>query len=89
MCASACTLAATHIADPLCLPGAAQDASWPCTDQPRFTEHDLAIIALWMTAAVIVGAFAAALAAFEGGQLRDGAWHGATVPLVWAPRIAV
>ncbi|TMJ85423.1 MAG: hypothetical protein E6G76_16305 [Alphaproteobacteria bacterium] len=32
--------------------------------------------ALWMTAAMIIGAFAASLAAIEGGQLRDGRWHG-------------
>jgi hypothetical protein len=32
--------------------------------------------ALWMTAAMVIGAFAAALAAIEGGQLRDGRWHG-------------
>jgi hypothetical protein len=33
-------------------------------------------IALWLTAAMLVGAFAASLAAIEGGQLRDGRWHG-------------
>ena len=32
--------------------------------------------ALWLTAAMLVGAFAASLAAVEGGQLRDGRWHG-------------
>jgi hypothetical protein len=32
--------------------------------------------ALWLTAAMHVGAFAASLAAVEGGQLRDGRWHG-------------
>jgi hypothetical protein len=32
--------------------------------------------ALWMTAAMIIGAFAASLAAIEGGQLRDGRWRG-------------
>ena len=32
--------------------------------------------ALWLTAAMLVGAFAASLAAIEGGQLRDGRWHG-------------
>ncbi len=32
--------------------------------------------ALWLTAAMLVGAFAAALAAIEGGQLRDGTWKG-------------
>jgi hypothetical protein len=33
-------------------------------------------MALWMTAAMLIGAFAAALAAIEGGQLRDDRWHG-------------
>lgn len=32
--------------------------------------------AIWLTAAMLVGAFAASLAAIEGGQLRDGTWHG-------------
>ena len=32
--------------------------------------------ALWLTAAMLVGAFAASLAAIEGGQLRDGRWRG-------------
>ena len=31
--------------------------------------------ALWLTAAMLIGAFAASLAAIEGGQLRDGRWH--------------
>jgi hypothetical protein len=31
-------------------------------------------LAFWMTAALIFGAFAASLAAVEGGQLRDGSW---------------
>jgi hypothetical protein len=31
--------------------------------------------ALWMTAAMLFGAFAASLAAAEGGQLRDGTWN--------------
>lgn len=31
--------------------------------------------ALWMTAAMLFGAFAASLAAVEGGQLRDGTWN--------------
>jgi hypothetical protein len=30
----------------------------------------------WLTAALLFGAFAASLAAVEGGQLRDGSWHG-------------
>jgi hypothetical protein len=32
--------------------------------------------ALWLTAAMVIGAFAASLAAIEGGQLRDGTWRG-------------
>jgi hypothetical protein len=35
-----------------------------------------ASFALWMTAAMLFGAFAASLAAVEGGQLRDGTWNG-------------
>jgi hypothetical protein len=31
-------------------------------------------LALWLTAALLVGAFAASLAAIEGGGLRDGTW---------------
>jgi hypothetical protein len=31
-------------------------------------------LAFWMTAALIFGAFAASLAAVEGGQLRVGSW---------------
>jgi hypothetical protein len=31
-------------------------------------------LALWLTAAMLAGAFAASLAATEGGQLRDGTW---------------
>ncbi|MFL6796159.1 MAG: hypothetical protein ACJ8F3_01960 [Xanthobacteraceae bacterium] len=31
-------------------------------------------LAFWMTAALLFGAFAASLAAVEGGQLRDGTW---------------
>jgi hypothetical protein len=31
-------------------------------------------LALWLTAALLAGAFAASLAATEGGQLRDGTW---------------
>ena len=33
-------------------------------------------LALWLTAALLLGAFAASLAAVEGGQLRDGTWNG-------------
>lgn len=35
--------------------------------------------ALWLAAAMVVGAFAASLAAMEGGQLRDGVWRGTKV----------
>src|SRR5262249_30995731 len=31
-------------------------------------------LAFWLTAALFFGAFAASLAAVEGGQLRDGTW---------------
>ena len=37
-------------------------------------------LALWLTAAMLIGAFAASLAAIEGGQLRDGTWRG----VIWA-----
>jgi len=33
-------------------------------------------LALWLTASLLLGAFAASLAAVEGGQLRDGTWNG-------------
>jgi hypothetical protein len=40
-----------------------------------------ASFALWMAAAMLFGAFAASLAAVEGGQLRDGVWNnGVLVP---------
>jgi hypothetical protein len=32
-------------------------------------------LALWLTASLLLGAFAASLAAVEGGQLRDGVWN--------------
>ena len=38
--------------------------------------HAAAALSLWLTAAMLVGAFAASLAAIEGGQLRDGRWKG-------------
>ena len=41
-------------------------------DQAR---RDAAKLAFWMTAALLFGAFAASLAAVEGGQLRDGSWN--------------
>jgi hypothetical protein len=31
-------------------------------------------LSLWLTASLLVGAFAASLAAIEGGGLRDGTW---------------
>ena len=31
-------------------------------------------LSLWVTASLLVGAFAASLAAIEGGGLRDGTW---------------
>jgi hypothetical protein len=36
--------------------------------------HAAAQLALWLTASMFIGAFAASLAAIEGGQLRDGVW---------------
>jgi hypothetical protein len=41
-------------------------------DQAR---RGAAKLAFWMTAALLFGAFAASLAAIEGGQLRDGSWN--------------
>jgi hypothetical protein len=35
-----------------------------------------ASLAIWLTIAMFVGAFAASLAAIEGGQLRDRRWRG-------------
>jgi hypothetical protein len=41
-------------------------------------------LAFWMTASLLFGAFAASLAAVEGGQLRDGKWNGnRLVPRPW------
>jgi hypothetical protein len=41
-------------------------------------------LAFWMTAALLFGAFAASLAAVEGGQLRDGTWQERRlVPRAW------
>jgi len=41
-------------------------------------------LAFWMTAALLFGAFAASLAAVEGGQLRDGTWNDRRlVPRSW------
>jgi len=36
---------------------------------------DAAKLSLWVTAAMLFGAFAASLAAVEGGSLRDGTWN--------------
>lgn len=41
-------------------------------DQAR---RGAAKLAFWLTAALLFGAFAASLAAVEGGMLRDGAWN--------------
>jgi hypothetical protein len=41
-------------------------------DQAR---SSAAKLAFWLTASLLFGAFAAALAAVEGGQLRDGTWN--------------
>lgn len=41
-------------------------------DQAR---RGAAKLALWLTAALLFGAFAASLAAVEGGMLRDGSWN--------------
>jgi hypothetical protein len=41
-------------------------------------------LAFWLTASLFFGAFAASLAAVEGGQLRDGTWQGRRlVPRPW------
>ena len=37
--------------------------------------RDAAKLSLWLTAALLFGAFAASLTAVEGGMLRDGAWN--------------
>jgi hypothetical protein len=34
-----------------------------------------ATLSFWLTAAMLFGAFAASLAAVEGGSLRDGMWN--------------
>ena len=50
-------------------------------DQAR---NGAAKLAFWMTAALFFGAFAASLAAVEGGQLRDGTWNDRRiVPRPW------
>ena len=41
-------------------------------------------LSFWMTAALLFGAFAASLAAVEGGQHRDGTWNERRlVPRAW------
>lgn len=35
-----------------------------------------ASLSMWLTISMLIGAFAASLAAIEGGQLRDGTWKG-------------
>jgi hypothetical protein len=41
-------------------------------------------LAFWITASLLFGAFAASLAAVEGGQLRDGTWNDRRlVPRPW------
>ena len=38
------------------------------------TRRNAAHLSFWLTAALLFGAFAASLAAAEGGALRDGTW---------------
>ncbi len=40
------------------------------------TRKGAAKLSFWLTAAMLFGAFAASLAAVEGGSLRDGTWNG-------------
>ena len=48
------------------------------------TTQATAQFAFWMTAALLFGAFAASLAAAEGGQHRDGTWNDRyLVPRAW------
>jgi hypothetical protein len=37
--------------------------------------HGAAVFSFWLAASLLLGAFAASLAAVEGGQLRDGSWN--------------
>lgn len=48
------------------------DRAKAAVDQARKAARQLS---LWLTASLLVGAFAASLAAIEGGGLRDGTWH--------------
>ena len=49
------------------------DQARSAADQAR---SGAAKLSLWLTAAMLIGAFSASLAAIEGGQLRDGTWKG-------------
>jgi hypothetical protein len=43
------------------------------------TRHGAAVLSFWLTASLLLGAFAASLAAVEGGMLRDGNWNGSVL----------
>jgi hypothetical protein len=48
------------------------------------TRRNTMKLAFWMAAALLFGAFAASLAAVEGGQHRDGTWNERRlVPRAW------
>jgi hypothetical protein len=49
------------------------DQTKAAADQAR---KAAAKLSMWLTASMLIGAFAASLAAIEGGQLRDGTWKG-------------
>ena len=44
------------------------------------TRRNAAHLSFWLTAALLFGAFAASLAAAEGGALRDGTWNDRVLP---------
>ncbi|HEY1726433.1 MAG TPA: hypothetical protein VGF89_13485 [Steroidobacteraceae bacterium] len=48
------------------------DRAKTAVDQARKAARQMS---LWLTASLLIGAFAASLAALEGGGLRDGTWH--------------
>ncbi|MGH8230716.1 MAG: hypothetical protein ACRESY_02725 [Steroidobacteraceae bacterium] len=48
------------------------DRAKAAVDQARKAARQMS---LWLTASLLIGAFAASLAALEGGGLRDGTWH--------------
>jgi hypothetical protein len=48
------------------------DRAKAAVDQARKAARQMS---LWLTASLLVGAFAASVAALEGGGLRDGTWH--------------